>query len=159
LWSAHYPSKGKKSITERGVEVLIGPALAGWMKNQGTHGLNEGEIDRLWREIDKFVEQRDSEESAEGKVSRPTLISLLVDSVLTPIAEIGEGLLAALIGLIVIGNVRPNWLLASSVIFICIGFLLRRKPSRRLFSLGWLGTSVTFCLAFLGIWVQHALTR
>lgn len=159
LWSAYYPPKVKRSTTVKGVEVLIGPELSGWIKKQNNHALDKSEIDRIWREVDKFVAKRDAEESANGKVYRPTLVSLLVDSALTPIAEIGEGLLIAFVGLSVIGHLRPDWLLASSVVFAISGILLRRRQSLRRFSLGWLGSSMTYCLAFFGIWVQHALIR
>lgn len=159
FWSAHYPSKRRSYVAPNGVEVLIGPELSNWIKRQDNKALNDAEVDKIWSEIDKFVMKRDAEDSESKTVYKPTLMSLLFDSALAPIAEIAGGVSASLLGLMSVGNVTPSQLLPSAIAFVVIGLLIRVRKTMRLFSLGWLGTSLTYCIAFAAIWIQHALTR
>lgn len=159
LWSASYPVDGTESIKDGQVEIVIGPALTSWMKSQDKNVLKNEDIDRIWKAIDELVDQRDTEARERGEIPRPTLLAAFVDSLLTPLVDIAEGVFTALFGLIVIGHYRPSWLLGGAVLFTVIGVLIRRMNSRKIYALGWLGTSLTFCFAFLGTWIQHLFTR
>lgn len=142
LWSGNYLPDGKPSFEQDGVTVISGPHLAGWLKSLDEKEPTKGEIETIWRAIDRHVLLRDLADNPDGKIFRPTLGTFFFDAILTPIYISFLGAVIALFGLVALNHFRPNWGLGTAATFLAVGLIAKRLKFNRWFTVGWIGTSL-----------------
>jgi hypothetical protein len=118
-----------------GVTIVPVSRLHGWLRDVEVPVINGAQIDRITTALGDHVDRRDAEDEKRGVVYRPTLRSVLLRSVLSPLL----GALGAMYASRFIDRASGDWKLAlpSMAGLVVIGVLAQRIREVRQIALGW----------------------
>jgi hypothetical protein len=143
LWS-NEAGKEDRIRESNGVTILPVSRLRGWLRDLESPVVDGAQVERIFNALQAHVDRRDAYDTKHGVVYQPTLRSLLLRSVLSPLL----GALGALYASLFINRSSGHWQLALLSIagMVAIGTLALRLRQVRQVALGW-----TFGAAFSGM--------